>query len=297
MVTGRHQGTCQWLFDSDNFLRWIVEDTEKPVLWLYGKHGAGKSYLCAAAIERICGNPDARIAAYQFVTTAQPLSEAQLLRGLAFHLLDCYVARQGDLPHDIAVLARCCTEDAVTVQRLIHRLLSDLNSMCMFIDGLDEAGPSSAITSVVTFLISEVAQRPRHLRLWLSSQFQSDLEKAIRGRHSEIVSCFELRTQDTYKDIRNFVEFAVPESTTVGSQLAELLFTDTMTFEAEGSFLWAAAMINDLKEASMHGDGIEELVQKGLPMRMSDYYERVIKDYSDRRRYSKGIPLWRSVTH
>ncbi|KAI0265409.1 hypothetical protein BC834DRAFT_936681, partial [Gloeopeniophorella convolvens] len=88
-----YKGTSTWLVKSTDFLEWKVQGS---LLWISGKPGAGKTFLCSTVIEDL-QNPPAdpdvwTITTAYFYCTFRD-SEKQTIRGLLRSILDQLSAR------------------------------------------------------------------------------------------------------------------------------------------------------------------------------------------------------------
>jgi len=295
MLEGRYPGTCEWLFNSGTWKKWTSDSCSKPVLWLHGKHGSGKSYICSAAIEKIRSGLDAQNAAFLFVTRDRETSRTQLLRTLSYQLVKSVELRTGDIPEDAASLIKSCSTDPVCFERLISRILAEVPRMFIFVDGLDEASNLLDMSRFVDFLKTEAFQQQGRLRLWLSSQYSPEIELYIHGLDSRQLLELQVDTSDTERDIARYLGHAIPESTRNADSLARLLVTVCVNTEVQGSFLWAAQMINDLKQRAENSDDMVRLAERGLPTSMHEHYKKTIESYRGRPTPPShpDLPLWK----
>ena len=42
----RHSQTCEWVTNDPPFKSWLKDDVQRPCLWLNGKPGSGKHFIC-----------------------------------------------------------------------------------------------------------------------------------------------------------------------------------------------------------------------------------------------------------
>jgi hypothetical protein len=302
----RHPGTCEWLFEHDHFQTWAVEDSKSPVLWLNGKHGVGKSFLCAAAIDFIRGNPPSKRVAFQFLTKDQYISRTQLLRNLAYQLLDCLITWITETPTSLEPFLQINKDDSDSLERLIHFVLLELPFTYIFIDGLDEADYTESqlwgsshrhnkeVQDFVTFLIQETVQFPGKLRLWCSSQPSPRVQEYLcKSEWKALITEIPLQIQDTADDIQRYLLSAIPDSTPDTTPFARMLITSTIATEVEGSFLWASSMLHDLREEAEDTDDLIRLAGEGLPQKMSDLYSKAINRMKKQDGGHKRLPLWK----
>jgi hypothetical protein len=302
----RHPGTCEWLFENEQFQNWAAEDSKTPVLWLNGKHGAGKSFLCAAAIDFVKGNPPLKRVAFQFLTKDQYSSRSQLLRNLSYQLFDCLISKTKETPTSLESFLQINRDDSAALERLIHFTLLELPFTYIFIDGLDEADyvenqlSSSAhrqnkdVQDFVTFLIREAVQFPGKLRLWCSSQPSPRVQEYLcQPQWKALVAEIPLTIEDTSEDIQTYFLSAIPDSTPDTTEFARILVTSTIATEVEGSFLWASSMLHDLREEAEDVDDLIRLASEGLPKKVSDLYQKAVDRMKRQDSGNKRLPLWK----
>ncbi|KAH7364600.1 hypothetical protein BKA65DRAFT_141598 [Rhexocercosporidium sp. MPI-PUGE-AT-0058] len=304
----RHPGTCEWLFQHKNFQSWAREDSVSPVLWLNGKHGAGKSFLCASAIDFIRGQPAPNTVAFQFLTKDQYTPRIQLLRNLAWQLLNCLVCQSIETPPSLQAFLQINKDDSGSLERLIHFVLQELPFTYIFVDGLDEVdyteGQCSApayrynkeVPDFVTFLIQEAIQFPGKLRLFCSSQPVPAVQDYLcKPEWANAITEIALQIEDTADDIRRYFLAAIPDTTPDTTAFARTLVTSTIATDIEGSFLWASSMLRDLQDEAEDTDDLIRLANEGLPREMSSLYAKAINRMKKQDGGSKKLPLWKIV--
>ncbi|KAK4463184.1 hypothetical protein QBC42DRAFT_250727 [Cladorrhinum samala] len=136
-----HPGTCRWFFGQREFRKWVAQETEHPILWLYGAPGAGKTVLCTAAIQWVKEHKGKHTTVFSYITDNTEFSRFQFLWNLASQLLDNLKGSLSQLsgPPNLEAFLRLRWEDSASLERLISLLLDVLPSTYIFIDGLDEA--------------------------------------------------------------------------------------------------------------------------------------------------------------
>ena len=298
MIKERHPSSCEWLFDSPEFQRWTADQCDAPIFWLNGRHGAGKSFLCATAIERMRQGPNAPTTAIQFLKKGTEVSKAHILENLVYQMTRSLEAVMNDIPDYIIALIEECKDDHGIFEILIPNLFSELDKTYVFIDGLDEASNASDIQDLVHFLVEETAKVPHKTKLWFSSQPLPQIEDYMRKMHSTQIVEKEINIIDTEADIKAYFAAAIPESAN-GDIFARMLVKSCMETEVAGSFLWASSMISDLKEKAEDAEDMIHLARRGLPAKMDDIYRGIIAEYkmksNMRRALHSNLPLWKLV--
>ena len=297
MIKERHPSSCEWLFSSSEYCLWNADQSDTPIFWLNGMHGAGKSFLCSAAIDRIRGNSNAPTTAIQYLKKGMEVSKSHVLQNLVYQMTKALEAACDDVPDSIVRLIEECKDDSGLFDSLICSLLTELEKTYIFIDGLDEAPNGSDIQALVEFLVEAAIKMPNKVRVWLSSQPLPQIEEYMRKSHGGHLVEKAMQQVDTSADIQTYLESAIPESVSNGTEFARVLVQSCMETEVEGSFLWASSMISDLKERAEDADDMIRLARRGLPTRMDDVYRGIIEVYKkqDKTRKSlhSNLPLWR----
>lgn len=322
-----HGGTCKWLFDRNEFRNWIADDSARPILWLNGKHGAGKTVLCAAAIKHLAPNKSlphmetdatnfspskpSPIVVRQFLSKDAYIPQRQLLRITATQLMDSLVKMDLDsIPNSILPFLNITNDDSTILESLILAILLELPLTYIFIDGLDDAEyadipmstptphPPADVKLFVEFLIKEASNNPAKVRLWLSSQPLPDIRQYVCNPElsgPDRIGEIRLTTNDTHDDIMSYLSHYIPSSTKDKSDLAKVIVRGALKTEVEGSFLWASEMVNDIKDETENEDDIIDLVKEGLPLEMGKLYEKVIRRIIDNDKKPKRPPLWKVI--
>ena len=297
MIKERHPRSCEWLFGSPDFRKWSAEQCDTPVFWLNGMHGAGKSFLCSAAIDWIRRSGNAPTTAIQYLKRGMEVSKSNILQNIAYQMTKALEAARDDVPDYIVTLIEECKDDSGLFGSLVTCLFSELRKVYIFIDGLDEASNRSDIQALVQFLVEEATRTPNKVRLWFGSQPLPQIEQYMRKSAGNHLVEKAMQVVDTKADIKTYLESAIPESFSNGSEFAQVLVQSCMETEVEGSFLWASSMISDLKEKAEDADDMIRLALRGLPTRMDDVYRSIIEEYKKQDRTKKllhsKLPLWR----
>ena len=298
MIKERHPSSGQWLFDSPEFQRWAADQCDTPIFWLNGRHGAGKSFLCATAIDRMRQGLNAPTIAVQFVKSGTEVSKVQVLQNLVYQMTRSLENVTNDVPDHIIALIEECKDDSGVLETLFPNVLSELDKTYIFIDGLDEASNGPDILDLVRFLIENSSKVPNKIRVWFGSQPLPQIEECMRKRYGTEIVEKEIQIIDTEADIKTYLAAAIPEPVS-GDKFARLLLQAGMETEVEGSFLWASSMIYDLKEKAEDAEDMMRLAFRGLPTKMDDIYRGIISEYKKQDRTKRflhsTLPLWKLV--
>ncbi|KAF4461134.1 Ankyrin repeat [Fusarium albosuccineum] len=306
----RHQDTCTWLFKRPEFIKWTAENPEHPILWLNGKHGAGKTWLCAAAIDHVLKAPRGPdkpppAVAWRFFAADDPVSRGELLQRLATQLLSYLIDIPRDaVPDTIEPFLTTGKEDLVKLENLILATLHELPHTYIFVDGLDEdsntgaqyPATTSGIPDFVKFLV-QTARAPAHrskVRIWCSSQPPPYIREYLcSSPYEQDLYEIQLRTEDTEQDMLNYLVSELPASMSDKSLFAGIFVSAALTTEVEGSFLWVSTMLEELKNRAEDSSDLIALAKKGLPTKMSNLYHSIIKRIEKLDGGIKTPPLWK----
>ena len=297
MIKERHPTSCEWLFSSLEFRKWNADKCNVPIFWLNGMHGAGKSFLCSAAIEWIRRSANAPTTVIQYLKRGMEVSKSHVLKNISYQMTRALEASCEDVPDYIVKLIEECKDDSGLFDSLVSCLFSELEMTYIFIDGLDEASSGSDIQALVKFLTGEATRMPNKIRLWFGSQPLPQIEEYMKKSAGNQLVEKSMLVVDTKADIQTYLESAIPESVSNGTEFAQVLVKSSMESEVEGSFLWASSMISDLREKAEDADDMIRLALRGLPTRMDDVYRGIIEDYKKQDKTKKllhsNLPLWR----
>ena len=297
MIKERHPSSCEWLFDSPEFQRWTADQCDTPIFWLNGRHGTGKSFSCAAAIERIRHASNAPMTAIHFLKKGTEVSKLHVLQNLAYQMTKSLETITNDVPDHITALIEECEDDHGILETLVFHLLLEFDKMYIFVDGLDEPSNGSDIQDLVCFLVERTTNSGGRTRIWFSSQPLPRIEEYMRKLRSSGVLEKAMNVIDTETDIKAYFASAIPQSVGDGNKFAQTLVQSCMETEVEGSFLWASSMISDLKEKAEDADDMIRLAVRGLPTKMDDIYRGIIAEYKEQDRTKRSLhsnlPLWK----
>lgn len=242
---------------------------------------------------------NAPITAIQFLKKGTEVSKVHVLQNLVYQMTRSLEAVMNDVPDHIIALIEECKDDYGVLETLIPNLFSELDSIYIFIDGLDEASNGPDIQDLVHFLIEETVKAHNKVRVWFGSQPLPQIEEYMRKLHVTEVVEKEVHVIDTEADIKTYLAAAIPESVN-GDEFARILIRSCMETEVEGSFLWASSMISDLKEKAEDAEDMMRLAFRGLPTKMDDIYREIVAEYKKRDRTKRflhsNLPLWKLVS-
>jgi hypothetical protein len=186
------RGTCEWLFTNDKFVKW-KNTTDKPLLWLAGSAGAGKSTICSAIIDIleadrhvgdivtsyfINGRTTASNTVFNILRT---MAAEMLLRARSLEYVDGLKALMMDL--DAAGVHMSLSR----IREFLLRIRNYINSgetMCLVLDGWDDLAESQRVSYLLREILNVVNGKDgssQSMKFLISSRSDIPHGKNYRG--------------------------------------------------------------------------------------------------------------------
>ncbi|KAK5272204.1 hypothetical protein LTR99_010692 [Exophiala xenobiotica] len=284
MIEGRVDDfgeTYQWIFSSQGgsdswegrhgFVKWLHTGTK--IFWINGKPGSGKSTLMDfiyqnlqphglgfAHLEKWAAPRPVRLLSFWFFRPATSVLLKSLQgfwRSLCFQILDSdrtLVDKiQQDAGHSVPEALKSCLQiqgshtqtwtDAELKSWFIYLVTHSGYDYCLLVDGLDEVtGNRQALLDIV----QEIVQNSEKIKICCSSRPEAPFARLLQGYPS-------LRLQDfNFDDIKEHCRKRLDGTRAV-------VYADPIARRAEGVFLWAYLVTEDLRTAVNQGDTEEDL--------------------------------------
>ncbi|KAI1821720.1 hypothetical protein F4861DRAFT_445652 [Xylaria intraflava] len=295
----QHEGSCEWITDSDEFYEWLNSDytfhslatdrrcSEVPqLLWLTGPPGSGKSVATSHVVKYLQAcNLDCSFHFFRQRDREKPVL-SELLKSLAYQMAESNSEVRRRLHEMLENEGNLTTDDHSTVWNTIFKncVLETSFSQPQFwvLDSLDECS-SKTVSSLVLLLAK--AARGAPLRVFLSSRPGGQIETLL---HREHLSFLELRTgsKGSLRDIASFVK--AKWSYSGAETLNNKLLTEVLR-KSNGNFLWASLIMGRLDDAYSVED-MENTLQH-VPSEMNEFYTKI----SDSVAQSPGADLAKCV--
>ena len=322
-ISEAHQKTFEWVFGEpgqssslpgtapgqpfDNFSTWLMSN--KPLYWITGKPGAGKSTLMKFLSDdsRLLShlrvwqrNRPIFTARFFFWNSGTTMQMSQI--GLLQSLLHQTVS---NFPHEIRRLfpdrweyqdlfgydARPWTWSELS--QAFTRLVSDPSRAFFFmIDGLDEFhGDCNELADYLLGLPS----KSDNIKLCLASRPWLVFEDAFRLQPS-------LRMEDlTMHDIHLFASERVGDNAMFAQlrrldEKEALSLIEAVTEKASGVFLWVQLVVKSLLDGLRDGDTVADLQARllRLPRDLEDLFERILGDLEPEY-FAQAAQIFRTV--
>lgn len=319
-LADHHAGTCEWVFDLEEFKEWKSwsEDCGK-LLWFHGPAGFGKTYLSAWITQRL-SKEEGQHVAYFFVVAENEVTRDpySILRSWLMQLLEQDKTRRVQ-----AIMEAMRQQDPDSERSLSYAGLWKLFVAigghfpnCIFVlDGFDECindGDGLAVTKYLNAhkdsrhrkyflqnLLENLAQT--NFRVLVTSRNTTDMCEYL-GKDSVMqklgglqLSRYEISEKDTSRDIRSFSESVVERKLPKKSKELKQELTEAASERSQGMFLWVKLLENEITP----GRNKRELkaAVKRMPSGLSDAYSLELKKIASLREEvkSKAISILRWV--
>ena len=208
-----YQGTGNWIIEKNEAIRkWLdTNDPDKPLLWMTGIPGAGKTILASVVVDECKSRTDC-LTNYYYCQYSEAKGSAVVgvLKGLLSQLLDQHSEL---LPHCHSQKSHSgepSLRSLVVAKRLLVDFCSAARKRFMIIDGVDEYETAER-KQLLEFLVELVRlcdeDEPGKLRVLVVSQDFPDIRKELHNcKNPKILpKIISLSSADNKNDIHTFV--------------------------------------------------------------------------------------------
>jgi hypothetical protein len=248
----RHPGTCEWIFQNDEFLRWskisAVVSGQNPLLWITGGPGVGKTVLTSAVIDhflkRNVAQESEALLYYYFKGTSQfnktPLSA---VRSFLYQLL-------GQIQQSPDIDSEFQDSFGMSFGSLWYKCRLIIEKMpwtTIILDGIDEC-------EGFTLLMESLQDKDLEgkMKVLVVSRRERFLLKKLTS-----FDVLEIEPQDIQRDIKTYVEHKIKRNPRLSHPLVLNLVEEKLIHSNNGMFLWVRLVLKELKACL----SLEQIIQ------------------------------------
>ncbi|KAJ5631634.1 uncharacterized protein N7484_011734 [Penicillium longicatenatum] len=262
LIETQSAGTCEWLLDSPDYLRWV---DEHGLLLIRGKPGCGKSTLLKFVLSqqtKSVAPPGSLVLSFFFYASGTDLqsSTSGFFRSLLLQLLE------KDEPSKSAFMEICrkfCRFEGSGKPRLkwnqfelegyFQNLVLDCASrrkILIFVDALDECNDKDRDRLISSFhTLCQMNEGPNRPGIFVTCRPYPD---------GQIRADFQIRLEEeSQNDIRTFIEqnLRLPDETPADADELK----STLLSKAKGLFLWLVLIIPQIHDMSGKGLSLRKI--------------------------------------
>ncbi|KAH7175768.1 hypothetical protein EDB81DRAFT_22618 [Dactylonectria macrodidyma] len=282
------KGTCTWLLRHQTCTSWA--SCGRGLLWIKGKPGSGKSTLLRYVLNHVMAIPNtgegALILSFFLHGRGSELQKTPLglFRSLLYQLLHQDSEALTDL---VATFQqRCKTVGKPGEQwqwhpRELPRLFEsslpkvlETRPVWLFVDALDECGQKNAVNLVREFksLLQGLPSTGSQFHICFTCRHYPILDQACQ---------FEICLEDENRqDISTYVRAQL----SVSRELTVSTIPDLITKHAQGVFIWAYLVVNQILNLDNGGAGLKKIEDEiySIPPDLDNLYHDLIRNVDER---------------
>ncbi|KAJ5512736.1 Tetratricopeptide-like helical [Penicillium fimorum] len=298
MNRNRVPQTGDWIQEETEFIDWIAG--KKPVLWISGNPGAGKSYIATNMIDHLKQKPHASLGFFFFKDDdPQTRSIHQALRDIAFQ-----IALNDPLYAGYIVDCIDCAEDIQTLESLWRNLFLNF-----FIDnGGNEDGKESTERPVYLVLDAldeafiddrlELFELAKDVRPGGRIQLLMLGRPQIAEEMNDLMETLQIQTIDVsevnnFEDIVHYIKTIIAKSIYLRKlpPSTQRTIIQRLSTGSQGMFLWVGLMLHDLSQIRSKGEIQRTLDEapKGLTKMISHVLGGFSESFTDNPQYAADL--------
>ncbi|EXA30996.1 hypothetical protein FOVG_17681 [Fusarium oxysporum f. sp. pisi HDV247] len=282
------EGTCDWLLQHPTFTTWA--SCNRDLLWIKGKPGSGKSTLLRYVLDHIIEIPNTRkgalIFSFFFHGRGSELQKTPmgLFRSLLYQLLRQVPEALTDLMDTFQ--QRCETvgkpgEKWQWHPRELPRFFEsslpkvlEARPVWLFVDALDECGQRNAVKLVREFksLLQGLPFTGSQFHICFTCRHYPILDQTC-----QFEICLE---EENRQDISTYVRAQL----SVSHELTASMIPDLITKHAQGVFIWAHLVVDQILDLDNRGAGLREIKNEiySIPPDLDDLYHDLIRNMDEK---------------
>ncbi|KAJ4100681.1 hypothetical protein NW761_003667 [Fusarium oxysporum] len=286
-IDGAAEGTCDWLLQHQTFTTWA--SCNRDLLWIKGKPGSGKSTLLRYVLDHIIEIPNTRkgalIVSFFFHGRGSELQKTPLgfFRSLLYQLLRQVPEALTDLIDTFQQRCESVGKPGEEWQwhprelpRLFESSLLKVLRTCpvwLFVDALDECGQRNAVKLVREFksLLQGLSSTGSQFHICFTCRHYPILDQTC-----QFEICLE---EENRQDISTYVRAQL----SVSYELTASMIPDLITKHAQGVFIWAHLVVDQILDLDNRGAGLREIKDEiySIPPDLDDLYNDLIRNMDE----------------
>ncbi|KAI9855169.1 MAG: hypothetical protein M1813_000528 [Trichoglossum hirsutum] len=265
----RQPGTCDWFINHSKVRSWVSGEATKPILWLTGIPGSGKSILCSQLIEHIQGKDEVTVA-YYFCSHSTSRKATDVMRSIAAQLI---MANLDLLPHVVNnYVDECQSPSLSTINKLLSELVSNIQSSRIIVDGVDEYDDQEQKRLLLEIL--QLCQLPEACcKLFISSREMDSIKYPLRTKP-------DISLKEQRREVDHAIGLYIRKNLNIKERfrsISDAVINDIeqkVNGKAGGMFLWVRLVISILNECFTLRD-LQNAVD-ALPEGIKEIYDRIL---------------------
>ncbi|KAF3917689.1 hypothetical protein AA313_de0209527 [Arthrobotrys entomopaga] len=277
--------SCSWIFSTEEFQTWYSTGAEKPILWITGDPGKGKTMLTMAIIDYLENSSRLKQAnatgiSYFFcqANDDRQNSAISILKGVIFQILSHAKFRslRKYLIEEFDTKGSNCFSGPnalYALQRVISSILSDKDSVEIYIliDALDEV--VDGLDHLLHFVCNSIPTS-RGVKWLLTSRNYPNIEEHLSHSRFQSRIMLENNRAQIVASVDTFIKAKVEILSQRKHYSTELSarVTDILQSKSEGTFLWVHLACKELAK-SKRRKALSTL--EALPSGLDGFYENM----------------------
>ena len=245
MANKRQADVCDWILSDDNISSWIGEGPERETVWLTGKPGAGKSFLCSMIVDHLTAH-DEYTTLYYFCGRLPTNGRGGADCAIVMRTLAVQLVRQNldiaSLIHE-AHLEKASSRSSSAIKQLLVDVQANVKPIRVVLDGIDECEPHVQ-KDIIRNLLDIQRVGSKCLKVLISSREEPTVRTSMK-------KTFTLALNDKTTDaLKRYIQSKVTElqNTNPLSNHDLRQAEKFLQAKADGMFLWVHLVIEHLKQ-------------------------------------------------
>ncbi|KAI2464722.1 hypothetical protein F4781DRAFT_411946 [Annulohypoxylon bovei var. microspora] len=284
----------RWLINDPQFQNWLDPNQSlRPLLWINGKPGAGKTVLSSVIVEEARKVPQASTTFF-YCKYGDPLRNTFIC--VARSLLAQLLKQNDHLLQLLYEKASMSGELELTSKVIAKELLRISLNTCMIsyviLDGLDECDRSNRKEIATWFqsMINELSSsNSGSIRCLFMSQDDGISRKDFGAVHS-----INITPSETMNDLATFASVWHKRiEGRFGTLQGNMHIANIITARAQGMFLFASLLVKHLIDQPSRESLLQELDPSVLPVQMDDVYSRILYRIAEGKPHNSLQVIWK----